>query len=119
MSGTATFDPRELRIHRLLDSGAPWDGADPEWTRIAEYGAAKAGVYELKPLAPTRFRIVGIRVHEDFRRRGIGRWLLRHAIGTAESCGAREIEAPAIGSFFEHHGFRREGDVLRLTLTPE
>lgn len=116
---SATFNPRELRIRRPPDASVPWAGADPEWTRIAEYDDAEIGVYELKPLAPTRFRVVGIRVREEFRRRGIGRWLLRHAIGTAESCGAREIEAPAIGSFFEHHGFQRDGDVLRLTLTPE
>ena len=115
----ATFNPRELRIRRPPDAAVPWAGADPDWTRIAEYGGDEIGVYELKPLAATRFRIVGIRVREDFRRRGIGRWLLRHAVGTAESSGAREIEAPLIGSFFEHHGFRREGDVLRLKLTPE
>ena len=97
----------------------PWPGADPEWTRIADLGDAEVGAYEIKRLGPTLFRIVGLRVTEEFRRRGIGHWLLRHAVGTAESCGAREIEAPAIGSFFEHHGFRHEGDVLRMTLTPE
>ena len=97
----------------------PWAGADPEWTRIAEYGDAEVGAYELKRLGPTRFRIVGLKVHEDFRGLGIGRWLLRHAVGTAESSGAREIEAPPNESFFEHQGFRPEADVLRLTLTPE
>ena len=97
----------------------PWPGADPEWTRIADLGEAEVGAYEIKRLGPTRFRIVGLRVTEEFRQLGIGRWLLRHAIGTAESSGAREIEAPPIGSFFQHHGFRGEADVLRLTLTPE
>ena len=97
----------------------PWEDADPEWTRIAEYGKAEVGAYELKRLGPTRFGIVGIEVREDFRGRGIGRWLLRHAIGTAESSGAREIDAPLNESFFEHHGFRPEADGLRLTLTPE
>lgn len=110
---------RKLRIHRALDAALPWAGADPEWTRIAELGDDEVGAYEINRLGPTRFRIVGLRVNEGFRHLGIGRWLLRHAIGTAESCGAREIEAPASGSFFEHHGFRRDGDVLRLTLTPE
>ena len=97
----------------------PWPGADPEWTRIAEYGDDQVGAYELKRLGPTRFRMVHIEVHEGFRRQGVGQWLLRHAIGTAESSGAREIEAPPIGSFFQHHGFLPDTDVLRLMLTPE
>ena len=115
----AIFNPRELRIRRPPDASMPWTGADPEWTRIAEFGGAEVGAYELSRLGPTRFRIVGLVVREDFRGLGIGSWLLRHAIGTAESCGAREIEAPANATFFEQQGFRPEADVLRLTLTPE
>ena len=119
VSVSATFHPRELRIRRPPDARMPWPGADPEWTRIAEYGDDRVGAYELKRLGQTRFRIVHIEVHEGFRQQGVGQWLLRHAIGTAESSGAREIEAPPIGSFFQHHGFLTEKDVLRLTLTPE
>ena len=119
MPRAAAFDFRQLRIHRALDTALPWAGADPEWTRIADFGDAEVGVYEIRRLGPTRFRIVGLRVHKAFRQRGIGQWLVRHAIGTAESCGAREIEAPPIGTFFQHHGFRRDADVLRLALTPE
>ena len=118
MSGAGTLNPRELRI-RPPPAGMPWPGADPEWTRIAEYQDVEVGVYELRRLGPTRFRIVGLRVNENFRGRGIGRWLLRHAIGTAESSGAREIEAPPRGCFFQHHGFVPGEGVLRLTLTPE
>ena len=119
MPRTATFDFRALRIRRTPDASLPWQGADPEWTRIAEYGDTEVGAYELKRLGPTRFGIVGIEVREDFRGRGIGRWLLCHAIGTAESSGAREIDAAPNERFFEHHGFRPEADVLRLRLTPE
>ena len=119
MPATATFDFRSLRIHRPRDTRMPWSGADPEWTWIAEHGDAEVGAYELKRLAPTRFRIVGLSVREDYRGVGIGRWLLLHAVGTAESSGAREIEAPPNESFFEHQGFRPDADVLRLTLTPE
>ena len=114
----AAFHPRELRIHRP-DSALPWAGADPEWTRVAEHRDEEVGAYELKPLGPTRFRVVRLRVREDFRRRGVGTWLLRHAIGTAESSGARIVEAPAAGSFFQRNGFRSCADVLQLTLTPE
>ena len=116
---SATFNPRELRIRRPPGASTPWAGADPEWTRIAEFGDAEVGAYELRRLGSTRFRIVGLLVREDFRGLGIGRWLLRHAIGTAESCGAREIEAPANETFFEQQGFRPDAGVLRLTLTPE
>ena len=119
MPRTAAFDFRQLRIHRALDTRLPWAGADPEWTRIADLGDVEVGAYEIRRLGPTRFRIVGIRVNAAFRQRGIGQWLLRHAIGTAESCGAREIEAPPIGTFFQHHGFRPDAGVLRLALTPE
>lgn len=119
MPSVPAFDFRALRIHRALDTAPPWAGADPEWTRVADLGDAEVGVYEIRRLGPTRFRLVGLKVHEGFRGRGIGRWLLRHAIGTAESSGAREIEAPAIGSFFQHHGFRPDAGALTLTLTPE
>ena len=119
MPRTATFNFRELRIRPPPAERMPWAGADPEWTRIAEHDDVRVGAYEIKRLGPTRFRIVGIAVGEKYRGLGIGRWLLRHAIGTAESSGAREIETPRLGCFFQRNGFRREDDVLKLTLTPE
>jgi hypothetical protein len=50
----------------------------------------------------------------------VGRWLLGHAIGIAESRGGRVVDAPdAAGEFFLGAGFVREDGRFRLRLTPE
>ena len=107
----------------------PWDlllDADPsrtrvegylgdEFTRIAKYREEVVGVYALIRHAATRFEVMNIAVRDDFRGKGLGRWLLGHAIGVAESKGARVIEVGTGNSsfaklaFYQRSGFRITG----------
>lgn len=119
-----SFTPRDARIFRPYPGETPWPDADPRWTRVAKLDDAVIGAYEIARLSTFRFRVVALWVDEPFRRNGLGRWLLGHAVGTAESQGAREIEAPAGMAFYERYGFRPPGDesapeLSVLVLTPE
>lgn len=88
--------------------------------REARIDGRLAGAYRIEQSEPTRFRVVAIRVLPPWRRRGIGTWLLRHAIGLAESRGARIIDAPPVAEpFFQRSGFLLAGEQMRLALTPE
>ena len=114
-----SFTPRDVGIYRPYPDETPWPGANLDWTRVAKLDGTVVGAYELKRLADTAFLISALCVVPDCRGRGLGAWLLGHAIGTAESQGARHIEAPLPNPFYERHGFRVQGGRLMLTLTPE
>lgn len=118
-----TFTPRDARIYRPYPGEAPWPDADPVWTRVAKLDDAVVGAYEIERLSALRFRVKALWVDADFRGRGLGRWLLGHAIGTAESQGGREIEAAAGVPFYRRHGFRPVGDdaldLCLFVLSPE
>lgn len=115
-----SFAPRDVGIYRPFPREEPWPDADPAWTRVAKLDGTVIGAYELNPIAATAFVIVALCVAPHCRGRGLGAWLLGHAIGTAESQGARRIEVPAPKNpFYERHGFRAQGGRLMLTLTPE
>ncbi|GIS69347.1 MAG: hypothetical protein CM1200mP9_01680 [Gammaproteobacteria bacterium] len=64
-------------------------------------------VYQLTQMTETEFALVSIRVEAGYRRRGLGTWMLGHAIGLAEARGGRSIEVVfAQGHrFFERSGF--------------
>ena len=105
-------DPDETRIGGYLDQ---------ELIRVAKFRGEVVGVYVVKPVDRTRFQLANIAVAEGFRGKGLGDWLLRHAIGLAETKGAREIivSSARSQSFFKKHGFEPDGENLLLTLTPE
>ena len=123
------FAPRDARILRPYPEELPWDlllDADPsrerverylgdDYTRIAKYDDRVIGVYALARHAPTVFELMNIAVAEEFRGTGLGRWLLGHAIGLAESKGARVVEVGTGNSsfgalkFYQRAGFRIVG----------
>jgi ribosomal protein S18 acetylase RimI-like enzyme len=161
--GTKPFDPRDARILRPYPEELPWDlllDADPSrariegyltdsLTRIAKHEDVVIGAYALQRHDATTFELMNISVAEAFRGTGLGRRLLGHAIGLAESKGARVIEVGTGNSsfgalrFYQRAGFRIVGVVpdfftanyadaivengircvdmvrLRLALTPE
>lgn len=96
-------------------------GAAPDEVRVARVGGRAVGAYRIVRLEATLFEIAALTVEERWRRRGIGTWLLRHALGLAESRGARAVEARPGGaaSFFARSGFRPGPRRMRLELTPE
>lgn len=125
------FRVTDVRVYRPYPDEVPWDlldqrsAADPTpdaaHTRIAKLGDVVVGVYVAEPIDPLTFRIVDLVVAEGWRRRGIGRWLLGHAIGLAESRGAREVRVtdPSPRRFFASIGFVDAGDDMRFLITPE
>lgn len=124
-----SFSLRDVKITRAREGEMPWTlllDADPsksrvesylsdEFTRIAIYGDEVIGVYAMTKHAPTRFEVMNIAVRENFQGKGLGRWLLGHAIGVAESKGARVIEVGTGNSsldnlaFYQRSGFRITG----------
>jgi predicted N-acetyltransferase YhbS len=60
-------------------------------------------------------------VAEGCRRQGLGHWLLGHALGLAESKGAREVVVRGHRGrrFLARVGFRVDGPDQTLSLTPE
>ncbi len=132
--------PRDVHIFRPYPDEVPWEllaagGApeeilaeaiEPDLVRVAKLGERTVGAYAILPVTPVRFRLLALAVADGFRRRGLGRWLAGHAIGLAESKGAREILAPAAGGrdpaarrFLEKLGFAPWEGELRLELEPE
>jgi GNAT superfamily N-acetyltransferase len=122
-------------IYRPYADEVPWDlladstAAEDElaavlalnFLRVAKYGDRVAGAYGIRPVTATRFELVTLIVAEGFRRQGLGRWLAGHAIGLAETKGAREIvyHGATGRRFLERLGFEPQGSHLLLTLTPE
>ena len=116
--------------YRDVDVYPPYPHEDPrhlvgvagvgELVRVAKLDGRVIGAYRLVRTGQTRFAIKAVVVDENYRGRGIGRWLLGHAIGIAELKGGRVIDAPLAGErFFGRSGFESAGDILRLSLTPE
>ena len=77
------------------------------------------GAYRLVQLDAERFAIRALGVYPAYRGAGIGRWLLGHAIGIAESRGARVIDAEGPPGFLQPVGFTPRAGGYRLVLTPE
>lgn len=135
MSG---FRARDARVFRPYPDEVPWDllesvaldgralreALELNLVRVAKYEDRVIGAYGIRPLESTVYELVGLVVAEGYRRKGLGSWLLGHAIGLAESRGAREIlvrgaAQPARGAFLASAGFIDAGGELRLTLMPE
>jgi ribosomal protein S18 acetylase RimI-like enzyme len=133
-------DPSRARVESYLSDAL---------TRVAKLGDEVIGVYALVRHDPTTFELMNIAVREAYQGSGLGRRLLGHAIGLAESKGARVIDVGTGNSsfaalaFYQRSGFRIVGVVpnffvdnyaepivengircvdmirLRLVLTPE
>ncbi len=126
------FRARDVRMFRPYRDEIPWEliscpeQAAPEISdatlmRVAKFADTVVGVYAIRPLSPLAFRLEALVVARAFRRRGVGRWLLGHAIGLAESKGGRELAVRdgQAGRFFRSAGFVACGDDLKLAFTPE
>jgi ribosomal protein S18 acetylase RimI-like enzyme len=123
------FDPRDARILRPYPEELPWElllDADPSRSRIESYLSetltriAKRdddviGVYALKQMDAITFELMNIAVAEAYQGTGLGRRLLGHSIGLAESNGARVVDVGTGNSsfsalrFYQRAGFRVVG----------
>ena len=121
--------PRDVSIFRPRAIEAMIDplpcvlkAADLELVRAAKWLGEVVAVYQLTQMTETEFALVSIHVEAGYRRKGLGTWMLGHAIGLAEARGGRSIEAVFAEErrFFERRGFNpRKNGVLRLEVQPE
>ncbi|MFT7653213.1 MAG: N-acetylglutamate synthase-like GNAT family acetyltransferase [Limisphaerales bacterium] len=87
----------------LLVDAAATEACLDQWRnaeilRIAKRGEEILGCYAMTRLSENEFRLFGVTVQHNVRKQGLGRWVVGHAIGVAESKGAREISIENIGS---------------------
>ena len=135
----AGFRARDVQVLRPYRDEIPWEqleagfaggseaalaALDLNYLRIARHQGEFAGFYALIPRSPTCFELLALSVAPAYRRQGLGRWLLGHALGLAETKGGREMVAarPAAGAgreFLRRAGFEAQGDRLYLPFTPE
>ena len=103
----------------LVGADAPLD--DVRIAKVDGHGSSSrvVGAYRLVQLDAERFAIRALGVYPAYRGAGIGRWLLGHAIGIAESRGARVIDAEGPPGFLRSAGFTPSAGGYRLVLTPE
>jgi GNAT superfamily N-acetyltransferase len=136
------FRASDVHIFRPYPDEVPWEllaaaGVDEavlaavldlDFLRVAKHRGRIIGAYGIRPQTATRYELVVLIVAEGYRRQGLGRWLLGHAIGLAETKGGREIvtrwggrEGRDRGAerFLARMGFEPDDAGLRLVLTPE
>ena len=130
-----TFEARAVDIYRPYPDEIPWQlllqadadehrvrqYADPDWTRIAKFDGEVVGAYVVRANTPLEYQILNLVVAAPYRGKGLGSWLLGHAIGISESKGAREIVTMGFArtSLFARVGFEPASEQARLTLMPE
>jgi len=99
----------------------------PEVLRVAKLGERIIGGYAMHE--PTTiddqvartFSLAMVMVEPNYQGNGVGRWLIGHAIGVAESKGGRHLEARLSGpaDFFKGLGFHATDDGFRFDMYPE
>lgn len=109
------FDCRDLCVFEPFASELPADivgAGNPGAVRVAKLDGVVLGAYRLERLRGVRFALRALGVYAPYRGHGVGRWLLGHALGVAESKGGRSVvahdAAPALGRFLVRAGFVAE-----------
>ncbi len=129
------FLSKEVSIYYPYAEEIPYDlledaGADPErvanlsnepFIRVAKHSGQVIGVYLLSQLDAQTFCLDALAVAPAFRNRGLGSWLVGHAIGVSESRGGRRVVVPRpyAGGLLARQGFAAQDPGQVLTITPE
>ncbi len=90
--------------------------------RVAKHKDLAIGVYLLVRESECQFRIAALAVLPEFRGKGIASWLVGHALGVAESKGAREVVCTrhaSVNGLLQRLGFVAQPDDWRFELLPE
>lgn len=92
-----------------------------EILRVGKLGTQVLGCYAMNRLSELEFNLLGVAVEQQVRKQGLGRWLVGHAIGVAESKGGRRVLLAQTGSSrcFSHIGFVRAASGWLLELIQE
>ena len=89
--------------------------------RVAKLGEEVLAVYAMDKGDGKTYRLHGLVVATKVRKQGLGRWLVGHAIGVAESKGARHVlfTSKQASRFFGAIGFVPDDEGQRIDLIPE
>ena len=98
---------------------AAWMSA--EMVRIAKLDGEVVGMYAMHSGDDLTYVLCGVVVEQRVRKQGLGRWLVGHALGVAESKGGRHVlfEGAAQRRFFARIGFVQEPRGQRFDLIQE
>ncbi|MEC8346892.1 MAG: GNAT family N-acetyltransferase [Pseudomonadota bacterium] len=99
----------------------------PEVLRVAKLGERIIGCYAMNEPTPIddqgarSFSLAMVIVEPNYQGNGVGRWLVGHAIGVAESKGGRHLKARLHGpaDFFKGLGFQATHDGFIFDMYPE
>ena len=110
------FDYRDLGVFQPDEAELPADivgPGDAATVRVAKLDGVVLGTYRLQRQHGARFVLRALGVYAPYRGHGVGRWLLGHAVGVAESKGGRYVAAaaptPQLRRFLLRAGFVAEG----------
>ena len=125
------FIPQEVKIYRpnknristtLLNCiDRSTIEAQKFFIRVADFDDAEVGFYMLYCQSSNIYVLHALVVKEHLRGRGLGSWLLGHAIGLTESKGGRQLLSYSLESkdFLRSKGFASDENFLRYTFLPE
>ena len=126
---------RDIEVFRPYDNEVPEDllwaeqfdettvdrWLSAEMVRVAKLGEAVLAIYAMDRGDGETYLLHGAIVASAWRLQGLGRWLVGHAIGVAESKGARHVLYPGEQAkrFLGAIGFVEHSDGQRFDLIPE
>ena len=92
-----------------------------ETLRVAKIGTDVLGAYAMVRLDAINFELYGVIVEPRIRKQGLGRWLVGHAIGVAESKGGRHLHTSATSGtrMYKKLGFVDSGERLTFDMIQE
>lgn len=99
----------------------------PDVLRVAKLGELIIGCYAMHEPTPVddhvvrTFSLVMVMVEPKYQGNGVGRWLVGHAIGVAETKGGRYLAAQLAGpaAFFAGLGFQATAEGFQFDMYPE
>lgn len=115
------FRPRENECPYELLAISAGETVDLDVIRVAKHRDNVVAAYKYKRISALVFEIERLGVSVPYRHRGLGSWMLAHAIGIIESKGGREVIIQArLCHFLSRLGFEpMESNVVRLTLVAD
>lgn len=101
----------------LLETAGLSDEVIDQWLesetlRVGKIGSDVLGAYAMDRIDITNFELHGVIVEPRWRKQGLGRWLVGHAIGVAESKGGRHLHVKTTGAsrMYARLGFIPNGE---------
>jgi len=113
--------PEDMLLHEGADEACIDVWREAQLVRIAKVDESIIGIYAMDRLSSRLFYLHGVIVVRGMRHQGLGRWMIGHAIGVAESKGGRQVQTLRTSRTrcFTNIGFMPNGENLQYDLIPE